>query len=154
MVAGPNLLHGPDVKRGELPDVAIAAGHLVEAPVARRAARAFHELHFPPGHLHAALAEGNDQGFCFRAVAHGLPVVAALGAGADRNPFASVLVRDDIRPVGQQTLWRSSQVKTFWKTVSLASRNSPVLRSSFQRMPALPMVNASLLAPISTRTRS
>ena len=38
LVSGPNLLHGPDVKRGKLSDVAIGAGHLVEAPVARRAA--------------------------------------------------------------------------------------------------------------------
>ena len=40
--------------------------------------------------------------FVFWAVGHGLPVVAALGAGADRNPFAGVLVRDDIGPVGEQ----------------------------------------------------
>ena len=62
LVAGPNLLHGLDVKRGKLPDVAIGAGHLVEATVARRAAGSFDELDFPPSHLHATLAEGNDQG--------------------------------------------------------------------------------------------
>src|ERR1019366_1312498 len=65
-----------------------------KATVPRRAARSVGELDFSSRHLHAALAEWNNQPRGAGIVAHGLPVVAAFGAGARRSPFADFLLQN------------------------------------------------------------
>src|SRR5579859_2869867 len=76
----PLLFHGAHVIRREFSDHAFLARHLEEMPAARAAARTFLELNLSPQHLHAALAERNDQLRTAWVVAHGLPVVATFGA--------------------------------------------------------------------------
>ena len=101
-----------DVERRELSDVAVGPGHFVEAPIGRRAARAFFEFDLAAGHFHAALAERNDQLPGGRVVAHGLPVVAAFGAGARLHPLAGLLLQDFAAIVGSP-VFASMLSKTF-----------------------------------------
>src|SRR5207249_1291330 len=96
----PRLLHRLDVERGQLADVAVGSGHLGIAPLTRRAARTFLELDLPPQHLHAALAQRNDELAGSGVVTHGLPVVAALRAGTRFYPLADLLL-EDVAPVSQ-----------------------------------------------------
>ena len=53
-----------------------------------------------PDHLHAALAQRNDELAGSRMVAHGLPVVAAFGAGTGLNPLAGLLL-EDVAAIGR-----------------------------------------------------
>ena len=62
------------------------------------AARAVFKLHFPVGHLHAALSEGNNQQPSLRVVAHRLPAVPALHAGTHLGGPPQLLF-DDVRPI-------------------------------------------------------
>ena len=96
----PDFLHGLHVEGGEPADVAVRAGHFVKQAVAHGAARAFDELDFAAGHFHAALAERDDEPLGRGIVAHGLPVVAAFGAGAHRSPLADFLF-ENVGAVGE-----------------------------------------------------
>jgi hypothetical protein len=59
---GPKLLHGVYVKGRQLADVAIGAGHFVEAPArAPAAAAALLQIDLFSVHRQAALAQRNDQ---------------------------------------------------------------------------------------------
>src|SRR5688572_854985 len=97
----PELLHAVDVVRGELADVAVGPGHLVEAAIgAAGAAAAFFLLDPLRADRQAALAERDDQRVARAMVAHGLPVVAALGARAAVDPLADFGV-DDVLPIAR-----------------------------------------------------
>src|SRR5262245_27254489 len=98
LLARPDLLHRLRVVGGELPDVAVAARHFEEAPVGAGAAGAVLELDLPSPHLHARLAERNDQEVGRRVITHRLPVVAALGARTRLHPALGVLL-DDVGPI-------------------------------------------------------
>ena len=87
----PYFLHRLHIEGGEAADVAVGSWHFVKQAVAHGSARAVDELHFAAGHFHAALAERDDQPLGGGIVAHGLPVVAALGAGAHGSPLADFL---------------------------------------------------------------
>ena len=89
-----------------------------------------------------------------RVIAHRLPVVAALGARARRHPLARSSARGCRRDRSARRSSDRSSSKTFWKTVSLWPRNLPVLRSSFHRMPALPIVKSDLLGRRRRRARA
>ena len=87
-------------------------------------------------------------------IAHGLPVVSAFGAGAGLHPFFGALLHDFVAVVHLAGLLVDLVEDVLEDRLLVASRNLPVLRSSFQRMPSLPMVNSRFWPPESTSTRS
>src|SRR3984957_12836119 len=103
---GPELLHTRHIERGQLADVAAGPGHLVKAPPrAASTPAAFLQIDLLPVHRQATLAERDDQTIGPRMVAHGLPIVAAFGAGAGVDPFAQLLLYDVVAVVGLARLW-------------------------------------------------
>ena len=89
-----------DIVGGELAHVAIRPGRFVEA--SRRAARtaaAFFQVDLLRVHLLAAFGHRDDQLIGGRVVAHGVPVVAALGGRAALHPFAHLILDDIIAEV-------------------------------------------------------
>ena len=94
LFAAPHFLHRLHVIGGELADVAVAPGHLEEPAIRTRAARAVGEFELPARHLHARLAERNDQQTGTGVIAHRLPVVAALSARTRRHPLTRLLLQD------------------------------------------------------------
>src|SRR6266571_144717 len=98
LLAAPDFLHRLHVVRRELADVALAAGHLEETAVRAGAARSVGELDLAARHLHARLAERDDEQPRARVIAHRLPVVPALGAGTRLHPLAGLLL-EDVAPV-------------------------------------------------------
>ena len=69
------------------------------------AARAFFERHLARHDLHARLAERDDQLLRRRVIRHRLPVVAAFGARAHRQPLVDLLI-DDVLAIGRRALLR------------------------------------------------
>ena len=92
-------LHEDDVVGRELAQVASRARHLEPPAVGLRAAGADLERHLAAGDLQAALAERDDERAGAGAVGHRVPVVAAGGARANRDPVADAGV-GDVLPVG------------------------------------------------------
>src|SRR5262252_3427302 len=91
----PVLLHRPNVERAEFADVAVAAGHLVEAPSgAAAAAAALLLLDFLRAHLETALAKRDDQLIVRLVVRRCWPVMPALGARTTLHPHAELLFED------------------------------------------------------------
>src|SRR5690606_3219877 len=97
----PRLLHRVDVEGAEPADVAVAARHLVEAPVrAAGAAAARTLLDGLRADRDAALRERDDHLPRRTVEAHRLPIVAALGARAAVDPLSD-LVLDDVLSVAR-----------------------------------------------------
>ena len=69
-------------------------------PIARAAAGASLHFDLAAGHLHATLAEGDDQLLGAGVIAHRHPVVAAFGTGAGAEPLADLLFQN-IAAVGE-----------------------------------------------------
>src|SRR5258708_5045685 len=70
-------------------------GHpITVAPFRPGAAGAVRDLQLSSVHLHARLAEGNDERARCRHIAHRLPVVAAFGARTRIDPLAGGLLED------------------------------------------------------------
>ena len=67
-----------------------------------------------PVHLHARLAERNDQRRGRRVVAHRLPVVAALGARARLDPLLDLLL-DDVGAIGRHAGLRIDAIEDVLK---------------------------------------
>ena len=89
-----------------------------------------------------------------RMVAHRLPVVPALRARARLHPLPDLLLEDVAairRLAGLRIDAREDVLEDRLLEVRETCRSR---RSSFHRMPALPMVNSSFCPPISTSTRS
>src|SRR6185295_7136633 len=99
----PLLLHGAHIERGELAEIAVGAGHLEEPPVGLRAAAAVLLFDDAAIHFHAGLHKRNDERARGRVVAHGLPVLAARGAGAGGDPVTGPLLKN-VRAVGNDPL--------------------------------------------------
>src|SRR5690242_12736418 len=78
----PDLFHRVGVVGDEFSDVAVAARHLEESSRRACTAGAVDFLNIAALHLHARLAEWNDQQAGRLVVAHGLPVVSAFRARA------------------------------------------------------------------------
>src|SRR5207249_4559507 len=98
LLVTPDFLHRLHVVRGELPDVAVAAGHLEEPTVARGPTRSFFEFDLSRLHLHAGLAQRKNDDTRVRVEAHGLPVLAAFRAGARLHPRPDSH-RHDVGPI-------------------------------------------------------
>src|SRR5262249_17472981 len=73
---------------------AVGARRLEESPVARIAARSLLEVDLARAHLHARLAERQNDDARFGVVAHRLPVLAAGGARARLDPLADFHLDD------------------------------------------------------------
>ena len=77
LLVAPFFLQRPHVVRGELSDLAVGTRRLEEPPVAGGSARSLLEVDLPGAHLHACLAQRQNDNACFGVVAHRLPVLAA-----------------------------------------------------------------------------
>ena len=106
------------------------------------AARAFLELDFPPGHLHAALAQRNDQLIRPRMVAHRLPVVPAFRARTRREPLPDALLQD-VAAVSRLPGLRIDARKNVLKDGLLEPEKLARLPSSFHKVPVLPIGSSS-----------
>src|SRR5262249_10868353 len=86
----PFLLHRLDVISRKLADIAAGVRHFMKTTVTGRPARAFLEFNLSTVHFETALAERNDELSSRLVIAHRLPIMAALGAGTNADPFSGL----------------------------------------------------------------